>query len=202
MATIDSQILSARYDLRDEDETQYPDALLLDFFNRSLRVLDSFLGKTKSDWVLTLSPETLLTDDNSLALPSNFKTTREVRIDTNSKLEKKDAVWILAQQQCSSSGTPYYYAEHKLNMIFERVAAADLTVNIYYNAKSAELELEAPMPYNDEFNDSLRGATVMQAKARNNRDIMSDHALYQFFQEAESGTKLKRSYAPKKRTNY
>ena len=200
--TINTEITSTRYDLRDELSTQYSDTLLLNYFNRALRVLNSYLADFNSDWVLSLDSTTLLDGDNSIVLPGDFLTPRKVTSGTSNVLEKKNALEMLETQTEGYTGPPEYYAIHKTNMIFDKEVSADIVINTYYNLKADTLVIDAAMPFEEQFNDSLRGVVVMMAKSRNSRDVVQDYAIYQFFQTAEAGKNLRRKYSPKVKTRY
>lgn len=183
MATIDSEITSARYDLKDEYATQYSDAMLLDFYNRALKNLDAFLGAIKSDWVLESTTVTLSSGDTSVPVPADFMTERKLRYNNND-LHKRNAQQCLEWQQEYSAGTPNYYAPHQGTFIFDREAGADYTIHVYYNKASSTLATGGSMPFSDEFNDVLKQAAVMIAKTRNQYDITRNYGLYNFFSQA------------------
>jgi hypothetical protein len=182
MATIDSEIVKARYDIRDEDATQYSQDMMVDYFNRSIRALSDFLGSVRSDWVLEALTDTISASDNYVALPADFASPILVKIDDN-PLSQQKPVFILEQQETASAGTPEYYGIHQLNMIFERAVVSDTSVYIQYNTKPSAVAIGGSMPYNDEFNDVIRGAVVMLAKNRNERDISGDYALHSFYRD-------------------
>lgn len=202
MAKIEAEIISARYDLKDEDETQYDDSLMLDYYNRARRLLGGFLARKQSDWVVSFASDTLSSGTNSISVPQYFSTPIEIWIDTTTKLTKKTPLEILKLQQEAETGDPSYFAISKTNIIFEKKPTADKTINIYYNSGTAALVAGSDMPYNDEFNDSLRGVVVMMAKSRNNKDIIQDHAIFQFFEEIEAHKILRRKTPDRVRTPY
>ena len=201
MATIESQITAVRYDLRDEDITQYPDDLLLNYYNRVLPPLASHLASIRSDWVFEDTTLTITSGDNYVALPDLFASPIAVEID-DSPLILHNVRDIKKFQQKSSSGTPERYGVHKLNMIFERAVSADTSVYVQYNEKETALAAGASMPYNDEFNEVLLAAVVMIAKNRNEKDITGDYALQTVFNDSAHQRVVRRSFKQHKNLGF
>lgn len=199
--TIDTEITSIRYDLRDTDSTQFTDAELLDFYNRCVRALASALASVKSDWVLSDDTLTIVAGDNYVALPSDFSTPIHAEIDEE-PLTKKEPRVIKKWQQQTSSGTPEYYGIHQSNLIFERAAGSNTDVYFQYNTKATALVTGAPMPYSDEFNDPLKSAVIMLAKNRNERDITGDYALQSFFLDNALAKSVRRSFSSHKNLGF
>jgi len=198
MTTIDVEITSARYDLRDEDLGQYSTPLLLDYYNRVLPALASHLGSLRSDWVFGDATLTVSSGSSTVALPSSFASPIKAQIDDSDLIfDNTREIKTLLQQ--TSAGTPEYYGVHKLDMIFEREVSADTAVYIQYNEKEIALKLGDSMPYNDEFNHVLRAAVVMMAKNRNEKDITGDFALKEAFNASGMQRLVKRSF--KQKTN-
>jgi hypothetical protein len=191
MATIDTEIVQARYDLRDEDATQYPQTMMEAYFNRAVRALSDFLGSIRSDWVLESDTKIIVAAANFFVLPDDFSSPIVVKINNNPLSQRKPAD-ILEQQEINSNGTPDYYGIHQLNMIFNRAVTANTDVYFQYNSKPTTLALGLSMPYNDEFNDVVRGAVVMLAKNRNERDITGDYALHTFYRDTVMGKTMRR----------
>jgi hypothetical protein len=201
MATITTEIAAIRYDLRDENETQYSDAMLVDFYNRCVRALNSALASVRSDRVFSDTTLTITSGNNYVALPSDFASPISVEIDDN-PLTKKDLRIVKRWQQETASGTPAYYAIHKANLVFERGVGSDTGCYLQYHEKATTLALGDSMPYSDEFNDSLKTAVIMVAKNRIERDITGDYALQSFFTNAAMGNVVRRSYNQKRNLGY
>jgi hypothetical protein len=182
MATIDAEITQTRFDIRDEDSTQYSATMVLAFYNRVIEALATFLGSVQSDWVFNSTSLTLPISNSSVALPTDFSTDILVQID-DTDLVKKSVAWINEELQENATGIPSYYGIHKTNMIFERTASSEQTVFLQYNQKSTTLVSGNSMPYNDEFNNELRGGVIIIAKNRNERKIVGDFALHEFFRQ-------------------
>lgn len=201
MSTIDTEITSIRYDLRDEDITQYPYALLLDYYNRVLPALASTLASHRSDWVFADTTLTVSSGASTVALPSLFASPIAVEIDDD-PLVFKNTRYIKKLQQETSSGTPEYYGIHKTNMIFERVVSSDTSVYVQYNEKETTLVAGASMPYNDEFNQVLKAAVVMMAKNRNEKDITGDYALQTVFNDSAMQRVARRAFKQNKNLGF
>jgi len=193
MSTITQEIVKARYDLRDEDSTQYTDAMLVDYYNRSIDALAVFLAKIKSDLVFADTTSTITSGDNYVALPNLFASPIAVEID-DTPLFKKETRQIKKWQQDSSSGTPEFYGIHKLNLVFERAVSEDTSVYIQYNEKATELALGDSMPYNNDLNNVIRSAVVMLGKNRNERDITGNYGLHSFYEQAGLTNIIRRSW--------
>lgn len=201
MATIDDEITTARYDLMDEDKTQYTDPIMFSYYNRAVRALSSFLASVHSDQVFEDITLTLSEDDNEVTLPTTFGTPIKVEINDD-PLPRREPSIIKSWQQETSPGVPSYYGIHKLNLILDRDASADTSIYIQFNELAVTLVTGNDMPYADSFNDSLRSAVVMIAKNRNDRDITGDYALQQFFRDAELNSVVRRSWKTTKNLGY
>jgi hypothetical protein len=181
MALVSSVISSARYDLKDTDSTQYTNAQLLDYLNRSCVQLVSYLGSIGSDWVKKSSDLSLLSGNNYVALPTDFSTPISAWIGTN-EIEKFSWEQIIYDQRTiSTSNKPSRYAIDGSNMIFDTTADANYTVECVYNRTISELALTDTMPFNSEYNQPLRQAIVLIAKNIDEYDVSGDAALYDFF---------------------
>lgn len=199
MALASAIITSARYDLRDTDSTQYTDAELLDYLNRSLTQLYAVLGSLHSDWVhASDSSKTLSASSNSVTVPSDFATIRSLWIDDD-ELSKQDVDYIYYERKfITTAGQPDYYAIEGASIIFERTADQNYPLIIYYNKKATDLVSSGSMPFSDEFNQPIRQAIVLMAKNRNEYNVVGDSALYDFFMSACTAKAVMRRYAPKR----
>ena len=198
MVTALTIIDSARYDLIDEADTQYVDAMLLDYLNRGLRPLCTALAAIKSDWVNTSTNLTLALGASSAALPTLFVS--EIRVTVGTQDLTKQSVTKLRERlrdNGTATGSPNYFAIQGTNMLFDKIAAAATTVILEYNASITELATTAAsMPFNDEFNDILRQFIVLTAKARNKYDTVSDAGMYDFFYSALLAKTVSRNFIP------
>lgn len=198
MALASAIITSARYDLRDTGSTEYSNAELLDYLNRAQVQLYSVLHSLHSDWVhASDTSTTLLEDGNSVSVPTDFSTVRSIWIDTD-MLSKKDVDFIYYKRKhITGAAKPVFYATEAQTFIFEYTADQDYDLTIYYNKDSTALELAGTMPFNSKFDQPLRQMIVLQAKSRNEYDIMGDAAIYDFLMDAALGNVISRNRQPK-----
>ncbi len=204
MATVQSVVDSARYDLKDQ-KVRFGDTELLEYLNRAVGVLDSVLTALNSD--LVHGSETgidTVTDQNYVDLSSdlnsgNWDSIRSVWIGTT-KLVKYPLDRIIYKQQFNStSGQPYYWALEGNNIVFEKDADQVYSdLKIYYNKKTATLALTDSMPYTDRFNDLIRESTVLMAEAKRNDEVKSADAMfYETFMRKAIEEEIRRSYYKK-----
>ena len=198
MALASTIITSARYDLRDTGSTEYSNAELLDYLNRAQVQLYSVLHSLHSDWVhASDTSTTLLEDGNSVSVPTDFSTVRSIWIDTD-MLSKKDVDFIYYKRKhITGAAKPVFYATEAQTFIFEHTADQDYDLTIYYNKDSTVLESSGTMPFNSKFDQPLRQMIVLQAKSRNEYDIMGDAAIYDFLMDAALGNVISRNRQPK-----
>lgn len=198
MTALSSLITSARYDLRDTGSTEYTDAELIDYYNRAQIELYSVLQSLKSDWVHESDTSiTLEEDGNSVDVPSDFATVRSIWIDDDRILQKDVDYIYYKRELISDEGQPDYFAIKAAEFIFERTADQDYSLTVYYNKKSTTLVTADTLPFSDEFNQPLRQAIVLQAKSRNEYDIMGDAAMHDYFMAAALAKVVSRNFTPK-----
>ncbi len=195
MALASAIITSARYNLRDEDLTQYSDAMLLDFLNQGLRPLCVVLASLRSDWVNASTTLSLLITSQSVALPSDFISDISAKISTKD-LVKKSVSWVRDFRISSTTGEPNNYAIQGTNFLVERTTDAAYSIIFEYNQNTAALVATDNMPFNDEFNDILRHFIVLMSKSRNEYTLSSDAAIHEFFYAAVFSKLVARNYIP------
>lgn len=198
MATIDTVISNARYDLRDTDSTLYTDAELRVYANRALRQLDNVLSARNSDWVLNETTLTLSTGDNYADCPGSCIVVRDAWISSDHLVKKSPAGVYKERKYISSTGQPFYFAEKGTQLIVEREADDDYTLTAYYDKRATTLVEGADMPYNDEFNAPIREMIITLAHKRNEADVYTDTYIYNFFWDWVSGNVLRRSHVPRR----
>ena len=88
MATINTVIANARYDLRDTGSTLYTDAELYLYADRALRQLDSALSAMGSDWVYNEASLSLSSGDSSVSGPSSCLVIKDAWISTTQLYKK------------------------------------------------------------------------------------------------------------------
>ena len=196
MTTAASICTSARYDLIDEKNTQYSDAMLLDFLNRGLRPLCTALASVRSDWVNTQTSLTLSSGDSSVALPTLFISPIRLTYGTQD-ITKTTVSDIRDKKLSSTSGLPNYYAVQGLNILFDRTADADYALTFEYNTSVTELTATTDnMPFNDEFNDVIRQFIILLGKNRNKQSVLADAGIQDFFYSAVFSKLVSRNYVP------
>ncbi len=196
MALVADVIQSARFDLRDENRTQYPDEMLVDYLNRGIRALTSTLGMFQSDWVFETATLPLAIGANFVALPADFATDISAFIVTQ-ELTKRPIEQILeTRREGSTDGEPTNYAIQGLNMLFEKAANVAYTITLEYNKKLNTLDLIDAMPFNDEFNDTLRQYVVLSGKNRNEYSLAGSAAIQDFFYQSVFNKLVARNYIP------
>jgi hypothetical protein len=196
MTALSSLLTSARYDLRDTDSDEYTDDELVEYANRSRVQLDAALGSIDSDWVYASDTLSLTTGNNSVALPSDFGSQRSLWYSTT-ELRQRSVNWIIVERNYTSSGQPYNWAIQGTNVIVDREADTDYSLTLHYNSVESTWATSSTMPYNDEFNLPLIKMIVLQAKQRNEYDVLGDNAMYDYFRAAAMEKVIRRKFVPK-----
>lgn len=198
MSTAGSVITSARYDLRDTDETQYSGSELLDYLKRAIKVLDAELAGLNSDWVETQTTISLSTTASTVTQPSHAHSIRTLWIDDD-EIRKRDLDVIRRKRQLiDSAGQPDYYANQGTSIIFERKSNGSYTITAHINQYTPALaSSNTTMPFNGEFDDSLRQAVVILAENRQKRDLNASAVLHDVFQSATMKSVIKRNHVKK-----
>jgi len=195
MTTAAQLITSARYDTRDEQSTQYSDAMMLDYLNRGTKNLPVTLAMLRSDWVNDTETLTILDGDSEIALPTYFMSDITVLVGT-AYLTKCSVSAMRDKQTSASTGDPGYYSIHKTNLLVDTLVDGDLSVVLEYNQSTALLLSGTSMPYNDEFNDVLRQFLVLMCKTRNEYTLAGDAAIQDFFYQALFSKVISRNHVP------
>jgi len=198
MTTPDTLITVARYDLRDIDVAEYTVAELLEYLNRAIFQLDYTLSGIGSDLVMAEdTSKTLVSGDNSVAVPTNTIIITDVWIDTTQLSPMTPPARLYYERKwISSTGQPDYWCVIGQNIEFEETADADYSLTLYLDKATGTLLIDGTLPYADQFNDTLRQAVVVQAKNRNEFDAGMDGALMKFFSQAVMSKNIMRRYAP------
>ena len=199
LETVQNIITSARYDLRDTRDTQFENDELLDYFNRSLKVLDSELIRMDSDYVQHQDERMLVSGKNYVTLPTTTASVEEVWTGTSNEAEKTTVRAIKYKRKfISTTGAPQYWAMEGINVIFDYTADADYTITSETVIRSDIHALDDDAPYNDEFNEPLRQAVVLIGKNRQEYDIRGSALIQQVFSEAAFARVIRRSGNPKR----
>lgn len=163
MATVESVIDSARYDLNDfEEGIQWDNRELLNYLNRLYKVMHSTLASLDSDLVEGEETDIDCVADQDYVDLSGMNSglwshIKAIWVGTNNMLEQI-SLFNMRYKRIYRSGTgkPYYWAVKNQQLLFEQdcdQAYDDMT--IYYYTKAPELALTDSMPYQDRFNDSF-----------------------------------------------
>ena len=172
MATVQSVINSARYDLQDyESGIMWDDTELLNYLNRMIGLMDSELAALNSDLVEgeelgidTTSSQNYV--DLSVLNSNLWSSLRSVWI-AQDRLENIsiDELRYKRHFRESSTGQPQYWSLSNRLLLFEQACdQAYTTLKIYYNKKTATLALTDSMPYSDIFNELFREMFLLHAQ--------------------------------------
>jgi len=208
--TLSALIGKLRYDLRDTvQEYTYADAELVEYINRAVDNLDFELSRINSDLVAKKSTVTLSQNAEHAELPTKCILVRDAWIGTAqlNPLTPYSQLQYDRQRQ-SATGKPTYFCQAGNYIEFNKTADQEYTVTLFYdvgtytaqsNPSSLDLILTDNMPYNDIYNNSIKQAVVLQAKARN--DISGiEGAMMQIFSAAvRSREAIKRNLPPPQR---
>lgn len=196
MATINTVITEARYDLRDTSSTLYTDAELYYYANRGLVQLDNVLSALNSDWVYNEASLALISGRNYLAAPTNCMVVRSAWISSDELVKTSPKDIYEKRKYITATGQPYYFAEVGANLQFEYTTGAAYTVKAYYDLRATALVAGASMPYGDEFNAAIREMIVTLAHKRNETNVFPDSEIYNFFMSKLVGNVIRRTHIP------
>lgn len=205
MATVQSVLNSARYDLEDyQTGLIWDDTELLEYLNRMVGVLNSELAAVDSD--LVEAEETSIdtvADSNEVDLSSMnsglWDSVRQVWIGSD-LLTKLPLDRIRYKRMFrTASAKPSYWCLYNRKILFECPADQAYTnLVVYYNKKIASLAVTDSMPYNDVFNDLIREMLIMYAQARKDNTQASVNAVMRnLFKRKAMEETLRRGHIPK-----
>jgi hypothetical protein len=188
MATVQSIIDSARYDVRDYQKgASFDNAELVDYLNRMIGLMDSTLASLGSDLVEAEELDIDAVEDQDYVDLVDMNTTlwdsiRSVWIDQD-ELEKVTIDRMRYKRHFwNGKSKPIYWCLSNRLILFEQDAAESYTtLKIYYNKKTAVLTLTDDMPYNDIFNEVFREMLVLHAKAKKEGRVSRSDSLYSEF---------------------
>lgn len=185
MATVQSLIDSARYDLRDYQKgAAFDNAELLDYLNRMIGIMDSTLASLGSDLVESeeTSINTVADQDFVDLVNMNsglWDSIRSVWIGED-ELEKISINHMRHKRMWyDGSAQPRFWTLSNRLLLFEQDAdQAYETLIIYYNKKTGTLSLTDNLPYNDIFNEFFRELLILHAKAKKEGRVSRPDSLY------------------------
>ncbi len=102
------------------------------------------------------------------------------------------------RKRATGTSRPYYWAHEGINLIFDYKADQAYGLFIHYNQESATLEMDTAMPYNGEFDESLREGLVMIGKQRKGELKNADIAMAAMFKQAVMTKTVRRNFIPKR----
>lgn len=185
MATVQSVINSARYDLRDYQKgILFDNDELLNYMNRMIGIMDSTLASLNSDLVEDEDTTIATSTDQSYVDLSSMNSglwdsIRSVWISTDEKRKIGiDEMRNKRRWYSSSSGEPQYWCLSGQNLLFEQDADDAYDLVIYYNKKTATLALTDNMPYNSFFDEFLREMVVLHAHAKKEGRVSRPDSMY------------------------
>jgi hypothetical protein len=184
MATISEFFTNkVRYDLRDYGGQDYDDDQLLEYLNRSIRILDMELMRMRSDYTVNSGTVTLLTDAYAVALPENASTIRRIYYGQIEKYEKKwDSVFRRRILWDGTTGEPTYWTQRGDNIEWDQIANDDYELIVVYDKWTGDLDLDDNMPYSDDFNNYLvQGTTIFAASAKKDQPVQADQQVHSLF---------------------
>lgn len=185
MATVQSMITSARYDLRDYSKgVLFDNTEILDYINRVVGILDSTLASLGSDLVEAEELDIDCVEDQDYVDLSSLNSglwdsIRSVWIDQD-ELEKISINHMRFKRMWySGTGLPQFWAlSNRLILFEEDCADSYTTLKIYYNKKTGTLALTDNMPYSDIFNELIREMLVLHAKAKKEGRVSNPDTLF------------------------
>lgn len=184
MATISEFFTNkVRYDLRDYGGQDYDDDQLLEYLNRSIRILDMELMRMRSDYTVNSDTVTLLTDAYAVALPENASTIRRIYYGQIEKYEKKwDSIFRRRILWNGTTGEPTYWTQRGDNIEWDQLANDDYEFTVVYDKWTGDLDLTKDMPYSDDFNNYLvQGTTIFATSAKKDKPTQADQQVHSLF---------------------
>jgi len=185
MATVESILDSARYDLGDYEEgIMWDNRELLDFFNRMVTVMQSQLAALSSELVEGEETDIDCVADQKYVDLSSMNSGLWSNITTvwiGQDLIEQTSLAKMRYKRIFRTGQtaqPYYWALKDQQLLFEQdCASAYTTLTIYYNKKQADLALTDSMPYQDRFNDSFVEMLNLYTASKKQGDVTSVNQL-------------------------
>jgi hypothetical protein len=201
MATLQTVIDSARYDLRDVGDMEYDDGQLVDYMNRMFVVMDNILIYHDSDILRTNATVTLSAAAKTAALPTRSDYTSKLWYGQR-PLEKRSLAeveyrWHL-NDQGSVTGQPNYWSYNAANYFFDITADQEYSLTAYFHQKTPTKVITDDMPYNDLFNEYMRESLIVMAqKAREDKVVNVDQQFHRYFEDIAQRVVMSRKWNPR-----
>lgn len=197
--TLTQLITSARYDIRDPEETDYTTDELFEYAKRAISQLDYALSSIGSDLVAEQTTSTLSSGDNSVSVPTDAMVVTQIWESQTQIYPLTPLRQLLRERQYrSSSGRPYYWSQKGNLIYFDATADQDYTLTINYDKRHnlTSLVESDDVPYTPEYDNAIREAVVLQCKHRNEFGVGEDGALLQFFSNVVMAKSIYKRYTP------
>ena len=170
--------------------------------NQTLGIVGSTSNNTNDIGLVSVSAvtETLITlNEDVITDEGTADASGTIFAEKNNEVVKKSTDFIHNKRKnVSGTNRPYYWAHEGTNLIFDYKADQAYGLFIHYNRKSAPLEMDTTMPYNGEFDESLREGMVMIGKQRKGELESADVAIAAMFKQAVMTKAVRRNYIPKR----
>ena len=202
MATVETVLNAAKYDLQDFGEQEFDTTQLIHYLNRVITLLDRALISMNSDQTLTESTVTLTTGNNSVTVPTSYTVNiREIWDDTQTELSKVNhmKLYEMRMNRYGDSAEPRYWSHIQNNIEFEVNADDDYTFTVYHDIMSTPITSKTDnMPYNSIYDEYLRELLVMMARSKKDKKIAQTDAAYlQIFKNTLYNDMISRGFVPK-----
>jgi hypothetical protein len=179
MSTAQDVLDGVRYDLRNYADIDFDSALLINYLNRSLKILDYTLGQHNSDWTLNNDTVTLSSGNNYTAVPTGAFNIREVWIGTDRKENLDPMALLYKRQNRDDRAEPNFWSHMGSSLEFECDARSTYTVTVFYDKFSTAITAEDDnMPYAGIFDDALRESIVIMCEAKKYKNPQEADAMY------------------------
>jgi hypothetical protein len=204
MATVQSVLDSARYDLHDyQTGLMWDDTELLNYLNRMVGVMDSTLAVLSSDLVEAEETDIdCVADQNYVDLASMnsglWDSIRSVYISTNMIYPITMDLLRYKRIYRNNSARPYYYGLSNRRLEWDVPSdSAYTSLIIYYNKKTADLALTDSMPYSDIFNEFFRSQLITYAKSKQDGANQGDQLDVSIFNRRAREEVIRRNFNKK-----
>ena len=202
MATVQTVIDAAKYDLRDFGAKDFNNAQLIHYLNRCILLLDRVLISMNSDQTLNEDTVSLSTGNNSVSVPTSYTVNiREIWNSDEEQLYKMGAMELYERRMHRDGDTaePIYWSHIQNNIEFEVNADQNYTFTVYHDRTSTPLTATTDnMPYSSVYDDYLREAVVMMARSRKDKKFLQSDAIYSdTFRKIINQDIINRNFVPK-----
>jgi hypothetical protein len=205
MATVQSIVDSARYDLTDfETGLDFDDVELLNYLNRMVGLLDSILSSLHSDLVEAEELGIDTVSGQAYVDISGLNSGLWSRIGkvwiSSTRLDQVSLDYMrYTRMYRSGNARPTIWALSNDQILFPQGDSETRTnLSIYYDKKTADLALTDSMPYRDRYNEHIRETLVQCAKGKKNDNASRSDSLFNnLFEARVMQEEIARGFIPK-----